>query len=130
MRSSNGRAQKTSRLQFRPIGAARDQRPLSRSRTDDIEFYMKRMLIELDDRCARDLERVAPAKRRQRAEFVRLAIRHAVDVALDRATAEAYASRPVESGLTATDLAGWDEHNVLARAPRRPSRKSTSGRAA
>ncbi len=91
---------------------------------------MKRMLIELDERCARDLERVAPAKRRLRAEFVRLAIRHAVDVALDRATAEAYASHPVQSGLAATDLAGWDEHNELARIPQRRGRKSKGKRAA
>jgi len=47
---------------------------------------MKQFLVELDDRCARDLERVAPAKKRMRAEFVRLAVRRAIDLALDRAT--------------------------------------------
>ncbi len=40
---------------------------------------MKHILIDLDDRTARELERVAPAKKRQRAEFLRLAIRRARD---------------------------------------------------
>ena len=56
-----------------------------------IDIYMKRMLIEIDDRSARDLERVAPAKERKRAEFVRLAIRRALDLALERSTKGAYA---------------------------------------
>ena len=56
---------------------------------------MKKILIDLDDRCARDLERVAPATRRLRAEFVRLAIRRAIDLALDRTTEEAYRAKPL-----------------------------------
>ncbi len=88
---------------------------------------MKQMLIEIDDRCARELERVAPAKKRLRAEFVRLAIRRALDLALDRATAEAYEARPLPGTLEAGDLTGWDDDNALAgpapkRAPRRRAR--------
>ena len=77
-------------------------------------FHMKQILIELDDQCARDLERVAPAKKRMRAEFVRLAIRRAIDLALDRPTEEAYRTRPLPDALTETDLLAWDEHNQLA----------------
>ncbi len=75
---------------------------------------MKQILIELDDRCARDLEHVAPAKDRRRAEFVRLAIRRAIDLALDRSTSKAYAARPLPSTLEPSDLAGWDPRNRLA----------------
>ena len=71
---------------------------------------MKRILIELDDACARDLERVAPARERRRAEFVRLAIRHAIDLALDRRTQQAYQTQPLMAGdVTPGDLVGWDE---------------------
>jgi hypothetical protein len=89
---------------------------------------MKQILIELDDRCARDLERVAPSKKRLRAEFVRQAIRRAIDLALDRSTEHAYRVRPMSDEGEAFDLVGWDEGNALARiarskkAPRRRAR--------
>ena len=91
---------------------------------------MKRILIELDDRCARDLERVAPARKRLRAEFVRLAIRRAIDLALDRATQDAYREHPLEAGLVPADLTGWDERNELARTPRPPRARRAKARAA
>ena len=75
---------------------------------------MKQILIDLDDQCARDLERVAPAKKRMRAEFVRLAIRQAIDRALDRATEEAYRVQPSIGTVVAADLLGWDPKNDLA----------------
>ncbi len=80
-----------------------------------MELHMKQILVELDDRCARDLERVAPSKKRMRAEFVRLAIRRAIDLAWDRRTEEAYRQHPLGSGLLPADVTGWDEHNALAR---------------
>lgn len=90
---------------------------------------MKSFLVELDDALARDLDRVAPAKSRKRSEFVRLAIRRAIDLALDRSTAAAYACAPQGQASPAEDLAGWDEHNALARptAPHgRPRRAAKS----
>lgn len=81
---------------------------------------MKQILVELDDRCARDLERVAPAKKRVRAEFVRLAIRRAIDLALDRETESAYRVQPLTGDLVAADLEGWDAHNTLAKPARAP----------
>jgi hypothetical protein len=92
------------------------------TRPEYIDLYMKRMLIELDDRCARDLERVAPAKKRVRAEFVRLAIRHAIDLALEPATARAYAEHPLRKEPTPADLVGWDESNLLARPAGEPKK--------
>jgi predicted transcriptional regulator len=81
---------------------------------------MKQILIELDDRCARDLDRVAPPKKRMRAEFIRLAIRRAIDLALDRASERAYRGQPLTGEMTPGDLVGWDEGNELAQA--RPKR--------
>lgn len=112
-------------------GLAREPAPLRDPVAQYILFYMKRILIELDERCARDLERVAPAKKRMRAEFVRLAIRQAIDRALDRATEKAYRERPLAS--EPGDLLGWDEGNELAqpssgtkRARRRRGTKSAA----
>jgi hypothetical protein len=89
-------------------------------------MYMKQILLELDDRCARDLERVAPAGKRVRAEFIRLAVRRAIDLALDRETELAYRERPLPVGLSASDLMGWDDANQLAKPARgrrsRPTR--------
>jgi hypothetical protein len=79
------------------------------------------MLIDLDDRTARDLERVAPSRMRVRAEFVRLAIRAAIDRAMDRATQAAYRASPLGAGAKADevgDLSAWDPHNALARRKR------------
>jgi hypothetical protein len=95
-----------------------------------MEVHMKQILVDLDDRCARDLERVAPAKKRMRAEFVRLAIRHAIDVALDRGTAEAYRARPLVGERTPDDLLGWDPDNELAQPARSPRKsRARKGRA-
>jgi len=83
---------------------------------------MKQILIEIDDRCARDLERVAPVQKRMRAEFIRLALRRAIDLALDRTTEAAYRKRPLAAELSSADLVGWDTENELAR-PATPARK-------
>lgn len=89
--------------------------------TKHIDLHMKQMLVELDDRVARDLERVAPAKERRRAQFVRLAIRRAVDLALDRETQRAYEAQPEDGSLE-----GWDPDNRLARPAARAPRRRRS----
>ena len=94
---------------------------------------MKQILVELDDRCARELERVAPTKQRMRAEFIRLAIRRAIDLALDRTTEDAYSARPLPDGVETGDLEGWDEENLLAEHARRPGKarnRRSGGRSA
>lgn len=57
---------------------------------------------------------MAPTRERKRAEFIRLAIRRAIDLALDRSTREAYRRAPVSDEIAASDLEGWDERNALA----------------
>jgi Arc/MetJ-type ribon-helix-helix transcriptional regulator len=86
-------------------------------------FDMKRFLVELDERSARDLERVAPSRSRKRSEFVRLAIRRSIDLALDRATAAAYREQPLDEEITPGDLAGWDDDNELARPAKKRAKK-------
>jgi hypothetical protein len=88
---------------------------------------MKQILVELDDGCARDLERVAPAGKRVRANFIRLAVRRAIDLALERTTEVAYRISPLEGGISAADLAGWDEQNELAKPAAQP-RKALKAR--
>ena len=95
-----------------------------------ILIHMKQILIEIDDRCAKDLERVAPVKKRMRAEFIRLAIRRAIDLALDRTTEAAYRAQPLDAELTEADLAGWDAHNALATRTQTPRRARGRRRAA
>lgn len=55
---------------------------------------MKKLLIELDDATAEELERVAPSRSRKRSEFVRSAIRRALWELEEEATAEAYRNQP------------------------------------
>ncbi len=83
---------------------------------------MKQILIELDDRCAQDLARVAPAGKGIRAEFIRLAVRRAVDLALDRDTEARYRAHPLPKGVAAADLVGWDPENRLAKPARAPKK--------
>lgn len=85
---------------------------------------MKQILIDLDDVTARDLERVAPARERKRAEFIRLAIRRAIDLSLDRLTEQAYHTRPLPGDGLPGDLIGWDEGNALAE-PASPRRNAS-----
>jgi hypothetical protein len=93
------------------LAKERGARTLQRISALHILFYMKQLLIEIDDQCAKDLERVAPAAKRVRAEFIRRAIQHAVDVALDRDTERAYRIHPLDGAVSETDLLGWDAHN-------------------
>lgn len=57
-------------------------------------MYMKSVLIELDDDVAVRLEQVAPARSRQRSEFIRNAIRQALWQLEEQATALAYRQQP------------------------------------
>lgn len=91
--------------------------------------YMKQILIEIDDRCARDLARVAPTGNRVRAEFIRMALRRAIDLALDRDTEAAYRKQPAADDAAPADLLGWDANNELAE-PAVSTRKTRSRRSA
>ena len=90
---------------------------------------MKQILIEIDDRCARDLAKVAPTGNRVRAEFIRMALRRAIDLALDRDTEAAYRTQPLANVAAPADLLGWDPNNELAE-PAVPAKRKRDRRSA
>ncbi len=77
---------------------------------------MVQLLIQVDDRLARELNRAVPAKSRLRSEFIRRAIRKALMALDDRRTAQKYLEVP---------LIGADELDPpwLPWEPRRRSRR-------
>ena len=66
---------------------------------------MQSILIQLDDATYRLLERVAPAAKRKRAQFIRAAIRQAVLEAEEARTRAAYRVKP-DSEAEADDWSG------------------------
>ncbi len=56
--------------------------------------YMKSLLIQIDEPTYRALNRIAPAAKRQRAEFVRSAIRKAIREVEEERTRLAYLKQP------------------------------------
>lgn len=69
---------------------------------------MKALLVEVDDDLAARLELVAPARSRQRSNFVRTAILKALWEAEEKATAEAYSRHP-DNPETAFDPSVWED---------------------
>jgi len=55
---------------------------------------MKSLLVQLDEPTYRALNRIAPAAKRQRAEFVRSAIRKAIRETEEERTRRAYLDQP------------------------------------
>lgn len=79
---------------------------------------MKQILVEIDERTASELERVAPAKTRKRSEFIRWALRRALWDREERSTRDAYLRNPDQEGGTYLDPRTWEP----IRSPRRVKR--------
>jgi metal-responsive CopG/Arc/MetJ family transcriptional regulator len=69
---------------------------------------MKSLLVQIDEPTYRALNRIAPAAKRQRAEFVRLAIRKAIREAEEERTRMAYLKDP-DSAQDADDWSNAGE---------------------
>ena len=69
---------------------------------------MKSILLQLDDRTCRLLDRVAPAAKRQRAQFIRKALLKAVMEAEEARTRAAYRTKP-DSEREADDWSSAEE---------------------
>jgi predicted transcriptional regulator len=80
---------------------------------------MKQLLIEVEDDVAARLEAVAPARSRQRSEFVRAAIRRALWELEERATAEAYKQQPDSAADASLDPRTWEPRAKPRRRARR-----------
>jgi hypothetical protein len=69
---------------------------------------MKSLLVQLDEPTYRALNRIAPAAKRQRAEFVRTAIRKAIRETEEERTRLAYLNQP-DTEAAADDWSSADE---------------------
>ncbi|MEO5923898.1 MAG: hypothetical protein ABIR70_08740 [Bryobacteraceae bacterium] len=69
---------------------------------------MKSLLVQMDESTFQALERVAPAEKRQRAEFVRAAIRKAILETEEARTRNAYLAQP-DSESPAEDWSNAEE---------------------
>lgn len=69
---------------------------------------MKSILIQLDDQTYRLLDRVAPAAKRRRAQFIRDAVQKAVMEAEEARTRHAYMAKP-DSEREADDWSSAEE---------------------
>ena len=94
---------------------------------DHMLDHMKQILVQLDDRTARQLEEVAPGRSRKRSEFVRGAIARALHEALERRTREAYTKWPDDAG--AFDADEWAPESDAIHPPPKQARRRTARRA-
>jgi metal-responsive CopG/Arc/MetJ family transcriptional regulator len=69
---------------------------------------MPSILIQLDEPLLRSLNKIAPAAKRQRAEFIRQAVKEAIRKREYEAIREAYLRQP-DSGDEADDLANAEK---------------------
>ena len=77
-----------------------------------MEFHrllsMQQVIIELDDRTIERLNQVAPAKARKRSEFIREAIRRALNERLEADMERAYAAHAPEAAEVDLDPTTWE----------------------
>jgi len=66
------------------------------------------IILEIDDALARELEAVAPSRARKRSEFIRRALRQALDAEAERRMREAYANQPDSPDDVYLDPAAWE----------------------
>jgi predicted transcriptional regulator len=78
----------------------------------------KQLIVELDDATAQELEAVAPSRARKRSDFVRQALRTALDAALEQRMAKAYARQP-DDAEASFDPEAWEARTARPRTRRR-----------
>jgi Arc/MetJ-type ribon-helix-helix transcriptional regulator len=69
---------------------------------------MKQVIVEFDDVTAARLEKVAPSRTRQRSEFIRAAVRRALDELAESRMAEAYRRQPDDANDAYVDPVAWE----------------------
>lgn len=77
-----------------------------------IELYrlvsMQQVIVELDDQTIERLNRVAPPSARKRSEFIREAIRRALNERLEADMERAYREQPQEGTDVDVDPSTWE----------------------
>jgi Arc/MetJ-type ribon-helix-helix transcriptional regulator len=79
----------------------------------------RQIIVELDEGTARELERIAPSRARKRSEFVRHALRLALDAEAERRMADAYRQQPDDAEPELIDPGAWEPRRPVARVRRR-----------
>jgi hypothetical protein len=79
----------------------------------------RQIIVELDEGTARELEGVAPSRARKRSDFVRRAIRQALDAEVERRMSEAYRRQPDNAEPDVIDPQAWESRPPAARRRRR-----------
>ena len=79
----------------------------------------RQIIVELDEGTAQELERIAPSRARRRSEFVRRALRQALDAEIERRMADAYRRQPDDAGPERVDPAAWEPRKPATRRRRR-----------
>ena len=79
----------------------------------------RQIIVELDEATARELERIAPSRARKRSEFVRRALRQALDAEAERRMADAYRRQPDDAEPEAVDPEAWEPPTPATRRRRR-----------
>lgn len=78
----------------------------------------RQIIVEVDEGTAQELERIAPSRARKRSEFVRRALRLALDAEVERRMADAYRRQPdVEPEVI--DPEAWEPKRAASRRRRR-----------
>jgi predicted transcriptional regulator len=81
----------------------------------------RQIIVELDEGTAQELEAVAPSRARKRSEFVRRALRQALDAEAERRMAAAYRKQP-DDEPEVVDPETWEPRASTVPRRRRPRR--------
>jgi len=79
----------------------------------------RQIIVELDEGTAQELERIAPSRARKRSEFVRRALRQALDAEAERRMADAYRQQPDDTEPERIDPEAWEPQRPVTRGRRR-----------
>jgi len=79
----------------------------------------RQIIVEIDEGTAEELERIAPSRARKRSEFVRRALRQALDAEVERRMADAYRRQPDDAEPEMVDPEAWEPQRPATRRRRR-----------
>ncbi len=80
----------------------------------------RQIIVEIDDGLAQELDLLAPSRARKRSEFVRRALRRALDDEAERLMADAYRRQPDDAEPELVDPEAWEPPKTASRRRRRP----------
>ena len=75
----------------------------------------RQIIVEVDEGTAQELERIAPSRARKRSEFVRRALRQALDTEMERRMADAYRRQPDDAEPEMVDPEAWAPRSAPTR---------------